>query len=559
MPSLLPARISGRALRTLAAFVRTPPGARLAHTILRNDLGVERLAKLEESLRGAYPTSNLPTRARTTHDHQDDALGLPVVASAWPRSGQSLVEAYTRGDITPDELARRSLAAARTFAARSPSMTPLLHYDDAGSRRDAEASAARYRDKKSLGPLDGVPLAVKEETPLEGFPLRVGTSIRPGTPAARDATIVRRLREAGAVVLGQTPMTEFGMSPLGANPHRNMPRNPHNTGHLPGGSSTGSAVAVAEGLCPVAIAADGGGSIRIPACFNGVFGIKPTWGRVSRAGDAFDGTMNHIGPIGASTTDLATFLEVCAGFDQDDPDTHHTPDIAPGSLTRALGRGVKGLRIGVLDGEFAEADSQVADAGRAALAALEREGAILVRSSIPLARYAASIGYLIIGIEELAGTRDDRLHHFDRLGYDLQIGFTALSTFGASDFVDALRLRSGLRTQLAKLLGDVDLIAMPTTGTGAPAATDAEARESFLDPKALDAACRFAFLGNLSGLPAGTSPVGIDRAGVPVGLQLVGDAFDEATVLSAMAHLERIGAAQVRRPTVSVDLLERSR
>ncbi|MFO0659650.1 MAG: amidase [Polyangiaceae bacterium] len=523
---------------------------------MRNDLGVERLAKLEESLRGPFPTSNLPLRARTSHEHDDAALGLPLGAVAWPRCGHALVEAYTRGDASPVDLARKALASARSFASRTPSMTPFLHYDDAGSRRDAEASLARYRSKSARGPLDGVPIIVKEETPIEGFPVRVGTSIRPNTPAAHDATIVKRLRDAGAIVLGQSPMTEFGMSPLGINPHRNMPRNPHNTGHLAGGSSTGSAVAVAEGICPIAIAADGGGSIRIPACFNGVFGIKPTWGRVSRAGDAFDGTMNHIGPIGASTADLATFLEACAGYDPEDPDTHHTPDIEPGSLTRALGRGVKGLRIGVLESELAEADSQVADACRTALAALEKEGAILVRANISLARYAASVGYLIIGTEELTSTRDDRLRHFDQLGYDLQIGFTALSTFGSYDLGDALRLRTGLRAQVAKLLEEVDLIAMPTTATGAPYATDDEARGGFLDPKALDAACRFAFLGNLTGLPAGTSPVGIDRHGVPLGLQLVGDAFDEATVLSAMAHLERIGAATVRRPATSIDLLE---
>src|SRR5206468_9459425 len=143
--------------------------------------------------------------------------------------------------------------------------------------------------------------------------------------------------------------TEFGMTPIGANPKRPMPRNPHATDCVAGGSSTGSGVAVATGLVPFAIGCDGGGSIRIPSAINGVFGIKPTWGRISRFGDSATGSVAHLGPLAGSTLDLARMLEVCGGEDPRDPETAGSPGIEPGSLVRALGRGVKGLKIAVCE------------------------------------------------------------------------------------------------------------------------------------------------------------------------------------------------------------------
>jgi aspartyl-tRNA(Asn)/glutamyl-tRNA(Gln) amidotransferase subunit A len=522
--------------------------------MFRRDLGIDQLEKLPEAWRGPVPLDNLVAAGRAPRQPHDAELGPPAPPSSWPRTHASLRALFLSGQDSPLALGRRSLAGARSFAAQSPSMGPLMGYDDAGVERDAQASAARYQAGASLGPLDGVPIAVKEETAIAGFPLRLGTSCLPGDPAPADATIVARLRAAGALIVGQTPMTEYGMSPLGINPNRRLPRNPHELGHLPGGSSTGSAVAVAEGLMPLAIAADGGGSIRIPASYNGIFGLKPTWGRVSRAGDAFGGSVNHLGPVGASAHDLAVFLEACGAPDEADPITRGAPPIAPGSLVRALGRGVRGLRIGVLEGEISAASGEVGAACRAALAALETEGATLVPLRFDFARYAAPVGYLTISYEAFADLRAVIADHLDELGPDLQIMLATVGSLTARDLSDALRLRSGLRLAVATLLRDVDVLALPTTLRGAPAATDDEAKNGFVDPAAVDSACRCCFLGNLTGLPAGTAPVGLDAQGLPLGLQIVGDAFDEATVLGVLAHLERTGAALVHRPRVSIDI-----
>jgi aspartyl-tRNA(Asn)/glutamyl-tRNA(Gln) amidotransferase subunit A len=334
-----------------------------------------------------------------------------------------------------------------------------------------------------------------------------------------------------------------------------MPRNPHSTDCFAGGSSTGSGVAVATGLVPFAIGADGGGSIRIPAALNGVFGLKPTWGRVSRHGDSSTGSVAHLGPLASSTLDLARSLEAMGPPDARDSQTDGAPPLPHGSLERALSRGVKGLRIGIEEREWRDAARGVSKACEEAVQALERAGAKIVPVQIPLARFAAAIGYVTIGLEALVGLRAEWRDHGSEMGRDLQVTFAALQTLKGVDVVDAMRLRAGLRREAQRAFGEVDLLALPTTAETAMAVTDAEMETGFTDTMAIDALCRFTFFANLTGLPAGTVPVGKDARGLPIGFQLVGDAWDEAAVLGAMAHLERLGVARVERPPVAVDVL----
>ena len=172
--------------------------------------------------------------------------------------------------------------------------------------------------------------------------------------------------------------------------------------------------------------------------------------------------------------------------------------------------------------------------------------------SAPLLRHAPAIGYLCISIETRAELREDWLEHADEMTSDLQITMAVVQELGAVEFAEALRLRTGLRRDAARMLAEVDILALPTTVGTAPAATDAQFESGFLDAQALAGLCRFNFLGNLTGLPACSAPVGM-HGGLPIGLQLMGDAWDEATVLAACAHLERLGVAKVTRPKVSVD------
>ena len=552
----------------MAKVARSRVGSLALRRLFRGELKIGELEGLPDSLRGDVPLDTRALQARPPRRSHAEAGAQPETATEAPRvesaarqaapwggSSETFTAAYRDGSTTPRDVVRRALAAARTLAAHVPPVGPILDYADAAALEEAEASSARWRSGAPLGPLDGVPFAVKEETAVRGLPQRTGTAYRDGAPQPEDATCIARLRAAGAIVIGMTPMTEFGMTPIGANAKRVMPRNPHATDFVAGGSSTGSGVAVATGLVPFAIGCDGGGSIRIPAAMNGVFGIKPTWGRVSRQGDSATGSVAHVGPLASSTLDLARVLEVIAGHDPRDPQTDGAPPVAPGAWAHALERGVRGLVIGVEDREWRDAAPAVARAGEQAIAALEREGARVVRVQLPLARFAPAIGYVIIGVEARTALRDDWRDHGDEMSHDLQVSFAALEGLSATEFVDAMRLRAGLRREVVNAFGEIDLLALPTTATPAVRVTDAEMASGFVDARVLDDFCRFAFLGNLTGLPAASAPVGRDAAGLPIGFQLVGDAWDEATVLAAMARLERIGVARVERPRVSVDVL----
>lgn len=548
-------RVSGVALRALAAAMRSKVVRHAVAHNVREELGIDRALALPAARRGPLLTSQAPLVARASHERPSEHLGPPAPRRAWPRTINDLVCAFAERRATPEGVARRALEAARSLALDG-ARGPFMGYLDERAARAAKSAEGHF-ERGLARVLEGVPFAVKEELDVEGMPTRLGTSFMPYYPAQKDALAVARLVGAGAIPVGQTPMTEYGMSPLGVNAHRRMPRNAHDAHRLAGGSSTGSAVAVALGVVPFALGTDGGGSIRVPAAYNGIFGLKPTYGRVPLVGHGspWSTSVVHIGALAGTSSDLALVTELIAGADEGDALSATQPPLEAGKLVRALERGVRGLRIGVPHSEWRAAEPEVERLGTHALAALEREGAILVPITLELADHAAAIGYLTIALEVYAALREVRRAHLFDLGYDLQIVLSGLEAFRPDDYVEAQCLRSALRAELRDALREVDLIALPSTANTAPAIDDAEAKSGILDPDALAAACRFAFLANLTGLPAASVPVGLSSEGLPVGLQLIGDAWDEACVLQAAAHLERTGVATVTKPARAVDLL----
>ncbi len=548
-----PPRLSGAVLRAIVRASERDSVRRVLGGLMRKDLGVEEALALPQSARDVLPLSARPWQARGTHPRGEETLPIATTTRDYTPTSTQIASRYRDGSSDPLEVTERAFRLARNLAGQKPSMGPILYYDEERAVRDAAASRERWRAGRPIGPLDGIIVPVKEEVDLDGHGARLGTA-QPARKDAKDATAVRRLREAGAIVMGTTCMTEYGMSPLGVSARRTLPRNAQNPRHAAGGSSTGSAVAVTVGLCPVALGSDGGGSVRIPSSFHGIFGIKPTFGRISRHGDGFGGTMAHLGPLGASVRDLAIFLEAVAGEDPEDELTHRNPGFARGWLEGSLGGGVKGLRIGVLEEEISAADVQIARACREALSALEREGATLVPVTLRLGKHAPAIGYLSIGLEAYAALLPQRRNDFASIGTDLQLLCRIMSTFAPDDYLDAQCLRSGLRRDVAALLRQVDVLALPTTARTAPIVSDGDVLGGMADTPELAAACRFAFLANLTGLPAGTAPIGKDARGMPMGLQIMGDAWDEAGVLRVLAHLERIGLSSVPKPAVTVDV-----
>lgn len=539
----------------MARIAAEAPASRaLVRQVLKRTLGIDQLAGIPDGLRADIAPDRGPLRAHkdARQLEGDLPLGPP---SNWPRRSPDYVAAFADRRTTPREVAERALAELARLDEQRPTMNVLAASQAERTLADADAATRRYAEQNQLGPLDGVPFLVKDQHDVAGLPTTLGAP-NGQPPATRDATIVARLREAGAVFLGKTVLTEWGLSPLGANARMRMPHNPFDTKRAAGGSSTGSAVGVALGLCPIATAGDGGGSIRVPASLNGIFGIKPTFGRVSRAGDGFHESVAALGPLGASTADLALFLDAVASIpDPEDPLTCDAP--APlGSFRRSVGASVRGLSIGIDEDEWRDAAPAIQAAGQAALRALEQRGVALVKVKIPLAPHAAKIGYLSIGAEGLAYQRSEWLHHREILGEDLRLSLAALAGITALEYLDAQRLRHGLALEVAATLRTVDAIALPCTAGSAPRYDERDEGRAFSDPDALDSLCRFAFLANLTGLPAAAAPIGTDAFDLPTGLQLVGDAWAEATLLAFLGELERHGIARVPRPPQAIDLLK---
>ncbi|MDB4987112.1 MAG: hypothetical protein JWN04_2290 [Myxococcaceae bacterium] len=549
--NLMSGRLSGKSLALAARALRRPQLAALGADVLRRELGITSLAGLIHG-RELLEPDVAPRMGRAPRAPASIA-NVPE-SPAWANTSDALTRAYRQRRLTPSELLERVFGEADRLAQRQPWLRCLWTRDEGVAQRAALAATERYAAGKALGPLDGVPVVVSEQIAVAGLLRRLGHDLSGDGPMDRDATVVARLRAEGALIIGQTSITELGLSPLGTNPKRPALRNPHHVERTAGGSSTGAALAVSVGLVPLAVAGDSGGSIRIPAALCGVFGLKPSFGRVSRAGDAISGSLQHVGPIAASCRDLALFLDGASGADAADSLSLHAPrPRAP--FAAALARGVRGLRVGVDEGEWSEAEPAVQRAGNNALKALEESGVELIDISIPLARYAAQIGFVTIAAEVQALCALSFAQQRDAFGLDTQVLLLLARQLDAYEFLRAQSLRESLRRELACALLGVDAIALPTTQRTAPAAHDGDDRSGRLDSAGVRSLCRYTFLGNLTGLPCGTAPVGLDPDGLPIGLQLVGDAWDETTVLALMAELERCGVAQAARPPYHVDLL----
>jgi len=466
-------------------------------------------------------------------------------------SAQRLVRAFRAGSSTPLTVAERLLAAVAESEQRDPALRVFIAQDPQDLLAQARASTERYARGEPLGPLDGVPVAVKDELDQAGYPTTLGTVIHGAERAAADATAVERLRAGGALLIGKTNMHEIGMGVTGLNPHYGACRNPYDPAHVTGGSSSGPAAAVAAGLCPVSVGADGGGSIRIPASMCGVVGLKPTFGRVSEHGVApVCWSVAHAGPMGATVRDCALGYALMAGADPHDPISQAQPEPLLPVLSE---RDFSGLRMGVFRPWFEDADPEIVQACQAAVERLEAAGARVVPVEIPELSLLRS-AHLVTIVSEMAGSQAMPMRdHRQRYGLDTRINLALAQAITAQDYVHAQRHRNRISDHWAEVLGQVDCILTPTTGcTAPPYAADAiPAGESNL-PLTIKI-MRFAQAANLLGLPGISVPVGYDARGLPIGLQIMGHAWSEALLLR-MAALVEVGQER-RQPKAWWDLL----
>ena len=364
---------------------------------------------------------------------------------------------------------------------------------------------------------------------------------------------------AGALIAGVANMHEIGIGVTGLNLHHGIPRNPYGArgGFFTGGSSSGSAAAVAAGLCPLAIGADGGGSIRIPSALCGVVGLKPTWGRVSHHG-CFElaWSVGHIGPIAATVRDCALLYAATAGPDQKDRYSLHQP--APGDLRPWLeADSLEGLRVGVYRPYFRDAEPAVVEACERALARLERDGATIHEITVQHLERCRVAHMITITSEMATAMAPYMAAHGREFGYDVRINLAVARTFTAMDYIKAQRVRTQISEHMSELLAPgagVDLIATPTTGCVAPPIRDDALAAGESDLETLGKIMRFAAPANLTGLPALSVPVGYDEQGLPIGLQLLARPWEENLLIKTASKVERQVAR--RRPARRYDLLD---
>ena len=467
-----------------------------------------------------------------------------------PPALADLERAYREGRGTPRQVCDATLAAIRASDVDDPPLRAVIRTSDERARRDADAATERWERGQPLSPLDGVPYLIKDNMDVAGVPTTNGTVIEFALPR-RDAWVVERMAAAGAVMVGKANMHEIGAGTTGINPHHGTARNPHDPRRWCGGSSSGSAGAVAAGLVPLSIGTDAGGSVRAPAAFVGEVGLKPTFGRVSRIGmSILCDTLDTLGPIAHSCRDAALALCAMAALHPDDDETWDQPELPgyAGALAE-LDRPVAGLRIGVTRKLFEHyrVDPRVAACVARAAAALGECGAELVDVEVPDLDTCLVVGMTLLGAEGPSGLEELLLSNLSRLGADLQVLLLCGEHVSARDYLKAQRARNLIRRAWRALFDEVDLVLMPAAGIPAGIIRRDALATGELDEVTAGRAVACTFPSNLTGYPAVSVPCGrVDD--MPVSAQLVAPAWQELRALRAGAALERAGLYEPRRP-----------
>ena len=474
-------------------------------------------------------------------------------------SAVELAQAIKAGETTAVEVMK---AVLDRIDASEESIHAYVTIDREAALAKAEAVQKQIEAGELTGPLAGVPVAIKDNMCTEGVLTTCSSRILGNFIPTFTAEAVKNLEKAGAVMIGKTNMDEFAMGSTTETSAYGVTRNPWNTEHVPGGSSGGSAAAVAAEECFFALGSDTGGSIRQPASFCGVVGLKPTYGTVSRYGlIAYGSSLDQIGPLTKDVTDCATVMEAIASHDTKDSTSIDRAAIGKDTdFTSALIEDVKGMKIGIPRDYFGDGlDSEVKEAVLAAAKALEAKGAIVEEFDLSLVEYAIPTYYTIAAAEA-----SSNLERFDGIKYGyrtseyeglynmykktrsegfgpevkrrIMLGSFVLSSgYYDAYYLKALRVKAMIRKAFDDAFSKYDLILGPVAPTTAP-----KLGESLSDPLKMYLGDIYTISVNLAGLPGISVPCGVDSQGLPIGMQLLADSFEEKKLIQAAYTYEKI-------------------
>ncbi|KAK9134194.1 hypothetical protein Syun_013524 [Stephania yunnanensis] len=470
--------------------------------------------------------------------------------------------AYRSGLVTPLMVAEHVILGVEEFNNKNPSMPWLVSFSAEEVRKQAAASTKRFEEGNPLSILDGVFVAIKDDIDCHPYPTKGGSKwFHEVRQCKGDSVSVSRLRRCGVIFIGKANMHEFGLGVTGNNPNYGTTRNPHALERYTGGSSSGPAALVAAGLCSAALGTDGGGSVRIPSSLCGVVGLKTTYGRTDIRGALCDGgTVEIIGPITATVEDAMLVYAAVSGSTPSDrfilkPSPPCLPILSSDDSSDVL----RTLRLGKYTEWFDDVFStDISDKCNDALNMLSKaHGCETVEITIPELLHMRTAHVVSIGSESFCSLNQFFLEgRRAQCTFDTRTNLTLFETFSASDYVAAQRMRRRMMNYHMEIFKKVDVIVTPTTGMTAPIIPSSALKYGETNLQVSGYLMQFIVAGNLLGLPAISVPVGHDKQGLPIGIQLIGRPWGEATILRLAAAIEELCAESRKRPATFYDILK---
>ncbi|XP_026531252.1 fatty acid amide hydrolase-like isoform X2 [Notechis scutatus] len=466
---------------------------------------------------------------------------------------QDYLKCYRSGEITPQQVAKNIITALKEDGKAGPNLQAIAQWNEEEIIKMAEESTARYRSKQPLSLLDGIPVCLKEEIKVVPYHHRSGTVYLGKKPETEDATVTKKLREAGAIIIGVSNMHELGIGTTGCNPNRyhGTTRNPYNPQHFTGGSSSGSAAAVAAGLCPLAVGTDGGGSVRIPASFCGIVGLKGTFGRISGFGcHPLSYSTVGLGPLCTSVTDAAIAYATLAGSDLQYPYGLHQPEP---SFSENVNTNLNGLKLGIDWSFFKACDSEI-------LAVCQKVeflvdlGASVVEVSLPEIE-EARVAHVICILSEMRDfLQPDFNNQFEQMNLETRLNLAIASQITALDYIKANRQRSRSMASLKEIFSKVNCLLTPGTACCAPVIHESDLLTGCSDVQTTLRTMKYMQLANLTGIPALVVPVGYTISGLPISLQMMTKWWNEALLFQIGLKLEQFHGT-LAKPIIYYDIL----